>query len=186
MMMFPAIVALLAIIGAFVWIRDGELRGEVFIVTGGGESIKLGLVPVSIYPLEELQGHIERRKREYDRDIAGINKALANAKAEYDETFKTSYTILSRKTPNEIAALEGESKKKLGRYLELLAQQENMNSGAFFLTGIPKEIYSARTDSNGRYELKLPRRGKFALVAVAFVQSGLSELIELLGRERIT
>lgn len=166
-MMIPAIVALFAIIGAFVWMRDGQLSGEVFIVTKGGESIKLGLVPVSIYPLEELQRHIESRKREYDRDIAVINKALPSAKSENDKTFEKVLALIGPgASSDERAVSDAAHKKARERYYDLLAQRDKLDSGGFFLTEMPKESYSVKTDSNGQYAIKLPCRGKFALVAV--------------------
>lgn len=153
---------------AFAWMRDGELSGEVFIVTGGGESIKLGLVPVSIYPLDEIQGHLQHRTLEYDRDIAAINKVLPNAKSEMDEVFeKVLELIRNGASSDERVVPNAAHKKARDRYLELLAQKGKLDSGGFYLTGMPKEIYSVKTDSNGRYAIKLPRREKFALVAVA-------------------
>src|SRR3989442_14173782 len=46
--------------------RQGELKGEVFIVTKGGGKIKLGLVEISISPEEEINSAIEKKKPAMD------------------------------------------------------------------------------------------------------------------------
>jgi hypothetical protein len=42
----------------------GELEGEVFIVTKGGQNHKLGLVTVSLLPLDELTPYLKRKEAE--------------------------------------------------------------------------------------------------------------------------
>ena len=46
--------------------RRGQLKGEVFIVTKGGENIKLGLVEVTVVPETDIGAAIEKRKAAID------------------------------------------------------------------------------------------------------------------------
>ena len=65
--------------------RSGTLQGEVFIVTKGGENVKLGLVQVRAFPVRETeeavdkarqQAAVQRNKLEKVKEEASTLKAL--------------------------------------------------------------------------------------------------------------
>jgi hypothetical protein len=58
----------------------GELSGEVFIVTQGGPSIKLGLVTVVAIPEADIEAHIQRKR---DEAAAASTQLKANMEAAY-------------------------------------------------------------------------------------------------------
>ncbi|MGQ0430351.1 MAG: hypothetical protein ACT4UQ_10505 [Gammaproteobacteria bacterium] len=91
----PGIIGALAVASGCADHRDkqpadapqyGELSGEVFIVTQGGPSIKLGLVTVVAIPESEINKHIQERQlaarafaRGQEPKIAAAEKAVSDA-----------------------------------------------------------------------------------------------------------
>ncbi len=69
--------------------REGDITGDVFIVTRGGGNYKLGLVSVNAYPAEAVQVKVDRRRAEAKKELDTLNPTLrqreASAAAQWEE-----------------------------------------------------------------------------------------------------
>jgi predicted component of type VI protein secretion system len=64
--------------------RSGQVKGEVFIVTKGGENIKLGLVEVKVIGESEINAAIEKRNAAIASKLAELRSDCDKAMAEYN------------------------------------------------------------------------------------------------------
>ena len=67
--------------------RDREVKGEIFIVTAGHESVKLGLVEIGAFQAAQLNGLIESVKKkiaEQEAQLAPISSAANELEASAD------------------------------------------------------------------------------------------------------
>lgn len=131
----------------FFFLRKGELEGEVFIVTKGGQNYKLGLVTVSLLSLDDL-------KR---------GKAEAAAEIEKLEHLR-EFVIAEREAGRGIADLIEEI--GADSYISFLEKIDSIESEKYF-SHLPNPIYTTQTNSDGKFSLPLPIRGDFALSATS-------------------
>ena len=64
--------------------REGQLTGSVFVVTRGGENVKLALVPVSVIPEDVLRAHVDRRRARADEERATVIQTIKDAQTSAD------------------------------------------------------------------------------------------------------
>lgn len=170
----------------------GQLKGEVFIVTKGGENLKLGLVEVTLIPESEMNAAIEKKKgaidstlaqlkADYDKacaDYLAAHQARERAKQSYDKAqkdasdaiFSGGYDQAAKKrdywSSEEMRLLrpdlESDSKQSQAKW-----KLEHFPTGEFFFDGLPSGIAQKITNSNGEFAVDLPRKGRFALAARA-------------------
>jgi hypothetical protein len=112
---FLFLVSLLVLYGCG---SEGELKGEVFIVTEGRANIKLALVEITAIPEEEILAYIK-------------NKEAA------------------------IRAVEETEKRKYDYQQQL----------EFYFGDLPHGIAKATSDSEGKFSMKIPSKGRVALAA---------------------
>lgn len=74
-------------------LSDVQLSGEIFIVTKGAQSIKLGLVTVGLIPLETLTPHLNAKKEAGAKELARLDPLIEATKAERDR-FRAEVTRL--------------------------------------------------------------------------------------------
>jgi hypothetical protein len=65
--------------------REGELRGDIFIVTNGAANIKLGLVEVSAIAEKDMNNFLVNRSKVVDTEIARTQEEYDSIKAQFDE-----------------------------------------------------------------------------------------------------
>jgi hypothetical protein len=162
------------------------LEGQVFIVTRGGESIRLGLVPISLIPEAELRDHIRNRRVEIRRGsaeaqekaraatqrTAEAEKALRAAKAA-DARMEDDYAAGRVTTEEWFARGSSSSRAQVvlaERQLEemtCLAEVQRWQSPDLLFVGLPPGASRATTDADGEFQIAVPRGGRFALAAFA-------------------
>lgn len=131
--------------------RTGEVGGQIFIVTKGGQNIKLGLVTVGAIKAEKLTSWVKETQDAVDKRIQKAKGLAEKAEAATDEDEKSRlYGMAS----SELSPLAGE---ELGKTLT---------------KGLPAPDVSTKSDADGRFVLELPRGEKFALVAQASRMAG--------------
>ena len=152
-------------------------RGQVFIVTRGGESIKLGLVAVLAYPESVITEHFRRcdsanvaalsdarESASESRDrIRGLRAQAAAADAELarlpfpsalprDSVLISTRARLTRTWQGALRSaekLEAESAATLGAIRAL-------ESPAFYFQELPPPSARSKSDADGRFEIALP------------------------------
>ena len=165
--------------GWYFFERKGELSGEAFIVTKGGQNYKLGLVPIALYSLETLKPHLDQKTQEAQSELTRLKPLLQAAKSDMDakhnakRTAFDAYLRVNYSDPNKNAldAAHKEAGKQwetaTSAYYSLLGQQSRLVSGAFYFSGLPEPLAKTQTNSDGRFTIEMPTKGKFAVAANA-------------------
>lgn len=86
--------SLAILIGAFTYLRnnylEGDLNGEIFIVTKGGQNIRLGLVEVRLIPEDEIRKYVSNKIPQFRKEKEMISLKLENAQKKLEEA-KSAY-----------------------------------------------------------------------------------------------
>jgi hypothetical protein len=72
-----------------------EINGEVFIVTKGGDNMKLGLVQIMVFKPAVILSHINKRKEFVKAETSRINKAADLGSMTNDDYAEQSYMLNS-------------------------------------------------------------------------------------------
>jgi hypothetical protein len=147
-----------------------KLEGEVFIVTKGGQSIKLGLVEVALLPLEPLLPYLAEKKAAEESIAAQLDSEIEAAKA--DEKSKDarlqaarSYDVLSKAGSEAYTKAYNEYYRANYFCEDLLGKRRAFPSGSYYFRNLPQSIVSTQTDSDGKFTIEVPAQGEFALAA---------------------
>jgi hypothetical protein len=152
--LFPIVLSLLicCLFGCSRTARRTDIGGEVFIVTAGHESIKLGLVEIGAFDKEEVRRAVEAKKPE----IAAESDRFSKLSSEISEFCNRVTTQDPLESDCIVLSLH---RDWLKRYLD---------SAQPFFESLPKPIATAKTDSNGRFHLQTKRAAnEIVLGAVA-------------------
>jgi hypothetical protein len=165
----------------------GVLEGEVFIVTKGGQNYKLGLVPVALYSLDTLKPYIDDKTKEGSAELSRLKPLIDAAKAEMDRkdaaehsAFKATVDDYSDPTRSalEVAYTRAVHQYAVaqGAYYALLGDRDKVLSADFYFAELPQPIVTTQTDSDGRFKIELPTKGRFVVAASA--QRSVGESVE--------
>jgi hypothetical protein len=168
--------------------REVEFKGNIFIVAGDGQNIKLELVEIHAFTAEEMKGYTEQvtplsesekdklqkiydaAKSEYkiaNIDLANARSVLmvaSNRREDELERMNASVNELGFKQAQVISlAATFESKKAAMQSAK--AKLEKFPTAEFFFQHLPVAHSKAISDSNGNFTLKLPNKGRFVLSA---------------------
>jgi len=151
---------------------DGELTGEVFIVTKG-ITYTLDSVAVSAIPEDVAKKHLESKSQEREiesqkvrRALDGLTTALEIAKAEEDALWKALQ--LDDANPQKSAAWRvayNKTKDLAKEVKNLQTERGRVTSGEYFFDELPTGISIAKTDGNGRFSLIIPCNGRYVVAA---------------------
>lgn len=159
-----------------------SVDGSIFIVTKGGESVKLGLVEVSVFDYDSLNSYIQDCIRQDSDSIARnmhrvvelVSKANA-AKQHYDSIYAAwNDATYGTKSYNELyaasdLALEQQLEASLNAIRAMYFGRNAFEYNAalesnYSKLGHPKS--KLKTDADGKFSLSLPE-GKYAVCASA-------------------
>jgi hypothetical protein len=153
--------------------QDGELAGEMFIVTNNGITYALDAVTVSAIPEDLAVEHVGKKQRERETEsqklqfeIDGLSAALEIAQAEEGGLWKILQVDETNSQKAAIWRLAYNKTKRIASELEKLqAQMQYLMSSEFFFDGLPSGIAMAKTNAEGRFSLVIPRQGRYAIAA---------------------
>lgn len=162
--------------GKAVVTKTSSIAGQVFVVTKGGENIKLALVGVSAIPEKQIREYLstsQNLKRE-------VLDKMVSAKKEWQaatlskEAASARWSTLYRggdgkgaeedKAWNESKACEEFESLKFTQYMEANTAWLRFKSGEYYFAELPVGVNSSKTDADGKFKLDLPA-GKYALAA---------------------
>jgi hypothetical protein len=133
--------------------REGQIKGDIFIVTKGHQSVKLGLVEVAAIPASDVRRVISERRAK----IAGAQKRLSEIDAEYQKlgvSDTADYDDVSRLTPHDH-----------DKFVELSSERKQlMEPYNLMFEDLPPPRSIAKSDADGHFRLVLPS-GDYFLVA---------------------
>lgn len=147
---------------------ETEVKGDVFIVTQGAGSYKLGLVQIAAFPEEKLKTSIEAKTKQIILLNAEFEAAMAEAQLQLGRTTAgrtaLDYGLQSKFSANSSFALAQASRDKA---MALSARIETATGEDFFKSLPMSAAATATTDADGKFILKLPKSGKYVLTARA-------------------
>jgi hypothetical protein len=154
---------------------NGELTGDVFIVTKSGKKHSLGSVKVRAIPEDALMKHFESKtlqgeleSRKLQRNIDGLTATLETARTEERRLWKIQKRDESDLQKAKAWSVSYHKTKDLTSQIEdLQAQRQHLTSGAYFFQGLPSAISTSKTDADGKFTLVIPRDGRYGIVASA-------------------
>jgi hypothetical protein len=157
--------------------RPREVAGQVFIVTNGGQNIRLGLVEVRAIPESEIKPFVAQKLKAAELQRPALEEAVTEARRHYEQAkanvraaandymdadFGERMSALSTRFSREDTARD-----KLTTLNDAEGKLGFISAPEFFFTGLPQGVASARTDADGKFTLTVPRSGKYALAARA-------------------
>ncbi len=158
--------------------RKGQLEGEVFVVTKGGQNYKLGLVQIALFPMETLQPNLNRKKSEAEAKLQTLKPRLAAAKAEKELAERAERAALEAMRSAPLTAVYApladavekahQHKDTASRiYDALLVEQRGYLLGRYYFDALPKPIVRTQTNSDGKFAIEVPTKQQFAIAATA-------------------
>jgi hypothetical protein len=133
--------------------QNGELTGDIFIVTKGGMNIKLGLVRVSIIPDTAVGPFLEKMKWAW----------RSGSDARTQRELSAFQALSDARTAGDAATIE----MRVRELTDALNESNYFHSSAYYFSELPQSIAQAKTDADGHFVVSLPRTGRFALAAQA-------------------
>jgi hypothetical protein len=150
--------------------KETEVSGEIFVVTEGAGNYKLGLVQVSVIPEEIIKKHLESVNGYVVQKTAAAQSGFNEVKQQYD-TETQNFANLERgfyNGRNGVAEMEKSADKseEIGKTLTTaLGKLQLELAGKSFFENLPLGITTATTNADGKFMLKVPKAGKYAIVA---------------------
>ena len=159
---------------------DGELTGDVFVATSRRKRHSLGLVVLNAIPEDLLKQHLEQRtaqgeleSRKLQREIDVMAARLEQARAEEDRLWKIQEQDKENLRKANAWSVAYNGTKIITRQLDdLRARRGQLVSGEYFFQDLPYAISSAKTQSDGKFALAIPRAGRYGIVARAACDQG--------------
>lgn len=154
---------------------DITVDGEVFVVTKGGQNIKLGLVEVVLIPMETLTPHLDARRAEMTNAFARLDPQIQAEEAEVqrlEQEERALYQpylndILNREKERAYRTAEEATSKAREKASDLREEEWTFMSGAFYFDSLPSPLRGTKTNSDGRFRLLVPASGNYAIAAAA-------------------
>jgi hypothetical protein len=152
---------------------DGELSGDVFVVTPRRRRHSLGHVVLNAIPEDLLKRHLERKtaqceleSRKLHLEIDVLATMLEEARTEEERLWKIQERDKENLRKANAWSVAYNRTKDITRQLEdLQARRQQLISGEHFFRDLPSAISSARTHSDGKFTLAIPRDGRYGIVA---------------------
>jgi hypothetical protein len=162
-------VGMLTLVFASIPAQAETLSGQVFIVTGGHESIKLGLVEVGLFDLKDVVDSVAATTQRWKEERKAI-EPLVKAAEELEATAERVRMNAPHGIAYDAARETWEKAMKLSSevkgYARLLA------SSTLIFESLPPPILKTKTDADGNFALELPHGGSFAVGARSSRQVG--------------
>ena len=152
---------------------DGELTGQVFIVTKRGITHRLASVRVSAIPEEVAKKHLkskmvqrESEMEDLQSNLEGLSSTLQDIQAEEHRLWKILKEDESNVQNSTAWSVVYKKTKTITKEIALLhSQRKQLTCDEYFFDGLPSGISMDRTDADGRFALVIPRDGRYVIAA---------------------
>lgn len=179
----------LILLGAFVaavgwlvawWFLPAPLRGEVMLTGFDGESQPAVGAEVALYPSGPFLSHLRKQMAHRPVEMAAAEERLSVARNEWERCAaqrteaakalrvaeRTNAADLEASRARHEAALRAEA-LAYERLEALTGEREALDGVARLFEGLGQPLFAGRTDDEGKFFLRAPRRKDFFLVARA-------------------
>jgi hypothetical protein len=145
------------------------VSGQLFVVTKGGQNIKLGGVHVRIYLLEDIAGIIKRRQEAATPIIAKLRIVLKDLS---DQWLKVSKLETADGGKQQWYADEDMEQKLNAKMAEVRKRCDELSNGEYFLADLPPSVSDVLTDADGKFTATVSSTGSYAVTASAIRDVG--------------
>lgn len=150
--LWPAVGLAVLLAGWYFFLHPGEARGEVFVVTRGGQNYRLGLVPVALYSYKEVGPYLQKRLVESDKRLKELRELID--------------------ADNEQVRASNYRNSHVPDYDKWEAEEDALLNGAMTFRGLPQAKTVAQTDADGRFTLPVPKFGTYLIAAKSTREAG--------------
>ena len=161
--------------------REKNIEGEIFIVTQGGQNLKLGLVTVGLISREAFTRHLDSKIKIASEIIQPIYTSYKQLEDSISLLGKLNDELEQKKNSLEIynnddkmlALLKKKlwvARKNLDLTIRIAPLQQiyrTYTSGAFFLNESPPFSDSTKTNSDGQFNFMVQKSEKYFIIASA-------------------
>jgi len=143
------------------------INGQVFIVTRGGESVKLGLVTVRAIPESAVRAYLRGKADRAARERIGLALEMTGAQDDLkraEERVRVEPKSSTLSFPTDAEEAVDDTRALLLKYAQ---RYSYLDSAAFYFDSLPPSTAVAKTDADGRFVLRLPRGSRVVLAAVS-------------------
>jgi hypothetical protein len=140
--------------------RNRQLSGEVFIVTGAHESVKLGLVEIGVFDAEKVSAAIRETKERNAAEVEKMSVVLPKLQDLRDAAEKQWHTaVYGSYKQGEISRLSDLRIAASALCEEASSHAAWLQSSSMFFEKLPHAaIASVKTDADGRFTITVPNR----------------------------
>jgi len=156
-------------------VPDGELTGDVCVMTRRTGRHALARVAVNVIPEHLLKQHLENKRAQWERETKRLQREIDTVASWLDKVRgeeERLWKIQDRdKDDMRKASAWNSAYNKMKTIIEqrdeLLVRQRRLISGEPFFQDLPSPISSTKTDADGRFTVAIPREGRYGIVARA-------------------
>lgn len=167
--------------------KAADFAGDVFIVTKGGQNIKLGLVQVHVFPESAFSEFLNSKKKTAELEKAKLKPAYDAAVTAFEEAGAAHQTALAKQEvalQRTIANVQNERLSKefsaavdrrfqtmealrvaAQRLKAMATEYSHWGTCEYLFQGLPTPVATAKTDADGRFSLHLPFATRYGVVA---------------------
>jgi hypothetical protein len=161
--------ALLFSLSLFGCKKETRLSGQIFIVTRGAESIKLGLVDVRLIEKQQAVDFLKKKQPEIDAQMLTLSSQFAKLAEKSQSDYTALQTSLSEsQSTEEKATIAKAMIRNTDALKETLAAFKSLPSEAmYFEMFSPDTLQKTTTDADGKFQFTYPSNRSFIIFAKA-------------------
>jgi hypothetical protein len=175
--MKKAVAVCVALVALILPAQARQITGQVFVITKAHESVKLGLVPIGVYPRDQIQSVIENTDSELNEDRRKIKDLMNSIHNAYIIAEKMHDRLWAEATSSSYdrnrynAARSALNLQKEISHLETAAMRRShyLQGSSIYFKKLAEyhPIATTKTDADGEFSIEVPGSGDLAIVAVA-------------------
>ena len=183
-------------------LAEATIEGSVFIVTQGGDNVRLGLTRIDLIPYEQIKQYLNANSGRFTADLSKELASIRENKLAIERLNKEKMDYLSKRelesirlfgTAPDLVEKEFKDRQEKRREEEAKSEEERPKSAKVnnrnqlislgdtlsqtFYRGLPKATNTVLADSDGKFRMTVPAKDKIVLIAKGERQVGRSKEI---------
>lgn len=150
-----------------------HFRGQIFIVTRGGESVPLGGIIVSFYTLQHFQEVLPGIYQKIGKDVANL-APVYEAKVKAQDAALQAYEKISARHPHSDKALNalGRAEDEHAEWVKAYFALVYMTNAQAYANALPNPYVTSQTSPDGKFNLEVSTELPLVATACADRQIG--------------
>jgi hypothetical protein len=149
--------------------RSIETKGEMFVVTEGQASIKLAMVNVSVFSENALKEYLPSKNAEIvelKQKYSDASAAASRASSAIDKNATQQFIARAGAVESQEAIYDAAADAR-AKYTNIRAETTRQKIMYRYAKGLPMPTVKVQTDSEGKFSVKFPKPGKYAVYAMS-------------------